>query len=264
VRFAGIDSSKDFAQASADGTTVFFQAGWAAVADKARLVEDYTEQHSTSYHRHVGLGVIKLIHELFHCMTPKILQLDYELQVLRKVSEPVRLSVTPEKIGFKYATAANGKTKPSGDMGFEAEKLLSGLGRYYAEFGVGWEIDGIVMHKVSSKNKKRRNVGVDYTISGPLSIHNADALIKQMAVGLVASFDDFKVTVKTQQKVAGEEVADERGFLKSASAVTSQAECSGEDGSEVDEEEDGSEVDEMLLWTRAGMVEGFHPYSNKT
>ena len=151
IGFYGISSREAYTQPSADGKQIFFQCSWAAVADNGwALTGDGISCSSTQYNRFVAVGVVKLLHELSHCMTPEILQFHYKLQELRSVPEPFRMMRIPTKLGYKYLQDGSRETASLGGLGFETERILTGVGSVQAHFTALWEIESVNLYKLSS------------------------------------------------------------------------------------------------------------------
>lgn len=130
---AGRTDPHVFMQASDDGSTVYINADWLLEAEHVLndVTVDRPSQTDKNKDLHLSLGVFKLIHELLHCVTPLLLDLDAFLKqtVLERGEETVRLKATPITVGSREDTDRG----VIGDFGFVGEELmLGGNQRLYA------------------------------------------------------------------------------------------------------------------------------------
>lgn len=166
---SGANRVDDFAQADPLGSTVYFQGGW--VAEAERSFDEATP--SKIYMRHLALGVIKLIHEFAHCLTSKILAAAYDLQltVFSSGRSVKALVATPPSMGQMFVKKGQPR---KGDMGFAVEEVIFRGYRVYAEFdddGTVWAIKKLFAYKYDIGTSSF----VPYSILGEETLVNAIA-----------------------------------------------------------------------------------------
>lgn len=150
---------QDFAQAGPSTGVIYFQGGWAAESERWKDDVD-------KYNRQVCYGVIKLLHEFMHCITPKILSFHFEIaSEIHSESTvcPKQLEVSPEAVGKIFTKKGEGR---KGDMGFAAEEILTNGYRICPHFGeVVWDIESSFCFKYDTYT----NSFVEYKIESELA-----------------------------------------------------------------------------------------------
>lgn len=183
VEVGGTSNITDLAQATPAYGLISLQGGWVVQAERSKHID------MAEYKRHVTLGVIKLLHEYAHLLTPAILSYDFDIRY-KKGRTAVMLKATPPKIGFNFSH--NGTTN-KGDMGFLLEELLSGAlrARYYPQFDdeVAYGLLSINMVQYSSTSKRFRTIAID-----------VDALADKVTSVLVNDPECYDFTVVTLQE----------------------------------------------------------------
>lgn len=244
VSFNGISGPGSFAQAATDGSQIFVQASWAAVADALRIRAARDNYFTTHYDYQLAVGVLQILHELAHCFLPAILMLDYRLQIVRNVPEPIKLHAIPVKMGSEFSEET-GKTK--GGVGFELEVILTGVGRVYPEFSNYWEISGI--HTFTEEN-----ISTNRTCK--VIVSNQRAWAGRIARSSNPMISDFILETVKNTKKRGRNSAEEREEdLSDGSKTNMRVDARGMIYSCDSEDSGGEDCDEAQLWAEQGLIE---------
>lgn len=126
----GDTQGDSMAQCTAAGGSIFVSGGW--LAQVQRLHERINHQDK-QYKIQMAMLILKIIHEIIHTFTPKIMKFENKLRKLASTRDTTILTTeyirTPITVGFKFGSDGS---RNMGDMGFGGEEILSRIGvRFY-------------------------------------------------------------------------------------------------------------------------------------
>lgn len=145
---AGTSNSLSFMEVEGKSKIIHVNAVWKHAAEETYYSHSICPNPTNTFYsdQHVFLGVVKLLHELFHCLTPTILEMECEFQnkSIAPTSPPQKsLKVSPQSSQahqplqkYRGTPVLIGTNRPSrdsspiGDMGYCMEEKLLGYRCY--------------------------------------------------------------------------------------------------------------------------------------
>lgn len=247
-------------QCAAAGGSIFVSGGW--LAQVQRLHERINHQDK-QYKIQMAMLILKIIHEIIHTFTHKIMKFENKLRKLASTRDTAILTTeyirTPITVGFKFGSDGS---RNMGDMGFGGEEILSQIGvRFHfdektmaskAPFDFA-DFSLVKFNTATRKFVKFKSMG------------NLDEFLSAVTASTHPSLDDFRVELyavpKAIPKVQAKKVA---AAGKKRSAIDAGLDAA-EDGTETDavkiaasfhrvESEDDDEEDEDFMICNKNMI----------
>ena len=152
----GTDNNEVLAQSSVSGGIIYINSAWLSFMQR---LHEKGNSGINQCNVHKTLLIVKILHELYHIFTPKILELEYKLRKSAYIldsSVPIHLTdVTPQEMGF--SPDIKGITT-CGDMGLFGEEMMSGSVhiRYFPAkitSGIPWDFHTINLVKYNIEKR---------------------------------------------------------------------------------------------------------------